>query len=349
MRKPEKTLFTALLLVLALLLGSCTDANNDSGVSKSMKIGVSLYRGDDAFISSIKTCLESQAKELEHQYNIKITLNIGDAKESQSIQNSQVDDFIEKGYDVICVNLVDRSVASSIIDKAKNADIPIILFNREPVEEDMQLWEKAFYVGADAAEGAIYQAQILIDLYEADPASLDKNGDGVVKYALLEGEPTHQDTLVRSETVINSLVTKGIKIERLANDTAYWMRAQAKTKMESWLEVEEFADAIEVVICNNDEMALGAIEALSESERDDVVVVGIDGTSSALNEVIKGRLTGTVLNDASAQTSYILEIACCVTFGEGIENLTFLDGQYARAPHRMVTKENAREELERMQ
>ncbi|MEX2996853.1 substrate-binding domain-containing protein, partial [[Clostridium] scindens] len=91
--------------------------------------------------------LENAIKDKEEKLGKKVVVNIADAKNSQSSQNDQVDDFIRKGYDAICVNMVDRTVAAVIVDKAKEAGIPIIFFNREPVEEDMAIWNQTYYVG----------------------------------------------------------------------------------------------------------------------------------------------------------------------------------------------------------
>ena len=105
------------------------------------------------------------------------------------------------------MNIVDRFAASVVIDKAMAADVPVIFFNREPVEEDMNRWEKLYYVGADAKESAVLEGKILVDAYRKDPASLDRNGDGTVSYVLLEGESNHQDSLIRTEWSIQTLKT----------------------------------------------------------------------------------------------------------------------------------------------
>ena len=110
-----------------------------------------------------------------------------DAKGSQNTQNSQVERLISLGCDALCINSVDRSSASIIIDKAMDAGTPVVFFNREPVEEDMNRWEKLYYVGADAKESAVLQGDILVDAYRRDSRTLDANGNGLVSYVLLEG------------------------------------------------------------------------------------------------------------------------------------------------------------------
>ena len=107
----------------------------------SVRIGVLLYRGDDTFIGTLRTGLEDKAKEYEQETGIKVKLDIMDAKGSQNTQNSQVERLISLGCDALCINSVDRSSASIIIDKAMDAGTPVVFFNREPVEEDMNRWE----------------------------------------------------------------------------------------------------------------------------------------------------------------------------------------------------------------
>ena len=99
--------------------------------------------------------------------------------------------------------------------KAKSADVPVIFFNRELVEEDLERWEKLYYVGAVALESGIMQGEIVAEAYEKDPEKLDKNGDGVLQYVMLEGEAGHQDAIIRTEYAVNTIIESGIKMEKL--------------------------------------------------------------------------------------------------------------------------------------
>ena len=188
--------------------------------------GLLLYRGDDTFISTLRSYIEEKAKEYERTEGIKVTLDILDAKSNQNTQNNQVDRLLELGCNALCVNIVDRFAASVVIDKAMAADVPVIFFNREPVEEDMNRWEKLYYVGADAKESAVLEGKILVDAYRKDPASLDRNGDGTVSYVLLEGESNHQDSLIRTEWSIQTL-KDGESSGKITGGIASWERSQA--------------------------------------------------------------------------------------------------------------------------
>ena len=205
----------AVLLFTGIGSGSAKEEKKNS-----MRIGVLLYRGDDTFIGTLRLSLEERAKEYEKETGIKVTLDVMDAKGSQNTQNNQVERLIGLECDVLCVNMVDRSAASGVIDKAMAADIPIVFFNREPVEEDMNRWEKLYYVGADAKESAVLQGQILVDAYKKNPGSLDRNGDKTVRYVLLEGESSHQDSLIRTEWSIQTLKDGGVPLEKLTGGIA---------------------------------------------------------------------------------------------------------------------------------
>lgn len=127
----------------------------------------------------------------------------------------------------------------------------------------MNRWEKLYYVGADARESAVLEGQILVDAYRKNPSTLDRNGDGVVSYVLLEGETNHQDSLIRTEWSIETLKDGGVPIEKITGGIANWERNQASALMEQWL--SDYGNKIELVLCNNDDMAIGAIDAIERA------------------------------------------------------------------------------------
>jgi len=325
MKKRYGILAAAVILLLALW-GVFYQSRKEGGKEekRSMRIGVTLYRGDDSFINTLRGNIEEQAKEYEKETGIKVVMEIVDAKGNQNTQNSQVDRFISLGYDAICVNIVDRSVASNIISKAMDASLPVVFFNREPVEEDMRRWEKLYYVGENAKESAILQGNILVDAYKTDPSSLDLNGDGKVSYVLLEGENSHQDSLIRTEWSIQTLKDGGVPLEKITGGIANWDRSQASAWMEQWL--LEYPDEAEVVICNNDDMALGAADALErKGDMRPVKIVGIDGTPQGLEGLRTGKLFGTVQCDCQEYANVIFEIAAAESLGQNVQEIVKLD------------------------
>ncbi len=349
----KKTISIILMSVLLIsLLAGCggggqpaegdnKQAEGGDKAGSEIKIGLCLYKFDDTFISTVRQAIEKDAAEKSKATGDKITINAVDGQGQQATQNDQVDTFITQGYDIIDVNMVDRTAASVIIDKAKKADIPIVFFNREPVPEDMNKWDKLYYVGAKAEESGTMQGSIAVEYWKNHPEA-DKNGDGIMQYVMLEGEPGHQDVILRTEYSIKAVEEAGIKTEKLASDTGNWQRAQGQEKMAAWLSA--FGDKIEVVFANNDDMALGAIEALKAAgyfQGDKYMpVIGVDATAPALDALADGKLLGTVLNDAKGQGNAILEISYALAKGKDPELEGLTDGKYCWVPYQPVTKEN---------
>ena len=176
---------------------------------------------------------------------------------SQPTQDDQVQELINAGCNILCVNLVDRADPSEIINLAKENNVPIIFFNREPVAEDMMRWEMLYYVGADAKQSGIMQGELALSAIQANK-NIDRNKDGKIQYAVLEGEPGHQDAIIRTENAVDTLKNNGIELEKLCCGIANWNRAQAQNRMMHI--ISQHQNNIELVLANNDDMALGAIE-----------------------------------------------------------------------------------------
>lgn len=346
----KRLLSVALCALSALALGGCESLHRGETPPSSIKIGLALYDQYDTFIGEITQYFLEYARETEQESGVRITVLRDSAEGNQEAQNTQVEDFIKAGCDVLCVNIVDRMDAAMIIDRAEAAQIPVIFFNRELVEEDLQRNDMLYYVGADAAQSGRMQGEMVAAIcgYAPGPpesidqeafARVDKNGDGVIQYVMLEGEADHQDAVVRTESALAALKDAGIQIERLESEIANWVRSQAETKMQEWLRA--YGNDIEVVLANNDDMALGAIDALKRagiSGEMSPVVVGIDGTSVGLKAVAAGDMAATVHNDANGQAKSLMELAFAIAGGGPMPELT--GGKYIRLPYRMVWPDN---------
>lgn len=340
----KKKIIMGILIAFLVLMLAGTYLYDRKGAKKEEKpsmirIGVTLYRDDDTFISNLRGKLEECAKSYEQLNDIKVNLDIYGAKGSQITQNSQVERFISLECDVLCVNIVDRSAASGIIDRAMAADIPVVFFNREPVEEDMNRWEKLYYVGEDAKVSARLQGQMLVEAWKKDHSILDNNGDGVVSYVLLEGESSHQDSLIRTEWSIQTLKDGGIPLRKIAGGIGNWERSQGSALMEQWL--KHASEEIELVISNNDDMALGAIDAIKRlGVGEHIRLVGIDGTPAALEAIEEGSLFGTVLCDNDAYAQAIFDISMALALRTNVNQMIQLEnGKYYRCPQSTVTAE----------
>ncbi len=328
----------AIVVCLALLLAAPIFAQGKSE-SKAIEIGCAIYKFDDTFMTGVRNAITAAAAETDAKVEVVDSMNI------QATQNEKVDLFITKGMKAMEINPVDRAAAGTIIDKAKKANIPVVFFNREPFAEDMAKWDKIYYVGARAEESGTMSGQIIADYWKAHP-EMDKNKDGVLQYIMLKGEPGHQDAELRTEYSIKALQDAGIKVQKLAEDTGMWDRVKGQEKMAAFL--ASHGDKIEAVFANNDDMALGAIEALKAAgyfkDGKFMPVVGVDATAPALQALEEGTLLGTVLNDAVNQgrATFFLsyELAKGNTPTSQSIGYQITDGKYVWVPYQMVTKEN---------
>ena len=334
---------------MAVLLSGCSVSG--SSQSKEVRIAVLTYDEYDTLIDSITKEMTKWARQKEKEDGVRITLDIVGARNSQLTQNDQAKKFITGKYDVLCVNLVDRTDATVIIDKAMASDTPVIFFNREPVEEDLSRWDKLYYVGASARQSGELQAKIIIDAL-SDPdkfAEIDANGNGTIQYVFLEGEAGHQDALIRTNVCTNELINAGFSLEKLGDEYANWNRDQARTKMREL--INKYPFQIEMVIANDDDMALGALDAIGEKDYPlDPFVVGINGTEDALEAIRTMKLDGSVYNDAKGQGDVIMEMAYSLARDRQIPgsiNLAF--DKYVFKPYSIITYDNVQKYLNREQ
>ena len=330
----------ALILTLgASMLVGCELPERNTQV-KSIKIGVTLYDQYDAFLSELMEDFNTYAAAKEEETGIAINVEVYNASQSQATQNNQVEAMAQDGCDIICVNLVDRTDPTTVIDLAEKNDIPVIFFNRELVEEDLERWDKLYYVGAKAFESGMMEGQIAAAAFLQDP-SVDRNQDGVYQYVVLEGEPGHQDAIVRTEYSVNTIVSSGIEVEKLGYAIANWNRAQAQTRMMQL--IGQYKTNIEMVIANSDSMALGAIDAyekLGYTESNIPVFFGIDGTDEGLEAVQKGKIAATVYNDKEGQAKAMAELVIAAVTGKEMEDIQFENNRCIYLPYKKVTKEN---------
>lgn len=329
----KKMTMAGLACLLAVEVSGC--GNTGGGQVTNIRIGVSVYDQYDTFVSEMINHFNEYASEVSASMdsNVSVNIDVYNAAASQTTQNNQVKTMLEDGCDIICVNLVDRTEPVTIIDMAEKKDVPVIFFNRELVEQDLERWDKLYYVGAKAFESGIMQGEMAADIFKNDPAT-DKNGDGVFQYIVLEGEADHQDAIVRTEYAVSTITDQGVPVEKLGYAIANWNRAQANTKMSQLL--TEYGDQIELVLSNNDDMALGAVDAMKAAGIDQAewpVILGIDGTDVGLAALKNGEIRGTVYNDKEGQAEKMFDLAFCLARGLPLDDLGLEDGKYIRQPY----------------
>ena len=300
--------------------------------------GVCIYDGTDTFMASLRLHLETYAQG-------KARLIVYDSRNDQNLQNDQVESLLEAGVDALIINPVDRLAAGYLIEKAQQRQTPVLFINKEPLLEDLLLYEYAFYVGADGAQSGRLSGEILAEYFLAHPEA-DRNGDGAVQYVLIKGEPGHQDAELRTQNALKPLQEAGFRVEKLQEDTGMWRRQLGQEKMAGFLLA--WGDQIECVISNNDEMALGAINALKAagyfSGGRFMPVVGVDAIGQAIDALRQGSLLGTVFNDGERQAMAAVDLAILLAKGEAITSDTYAyplsDGRFVWIPYQRVTRED---------
>lgn len=328
----KKTILSAIALTIGLTaISTAALAEN--------RIGVTIYKYDDNFMALMRKEID---KEVANYKDIKLLMN--DSQNSQATQNDQVDILLSKGVKVLAINLVDPSAAPTIISKAKADNIPIIFFNKDPGEKTISSYENAYYVGSDPKESGIIQGDLIAKQWKSNP-QLDLNKDGKIQYVLLKGEPGHPDAEVRTKYVIEELNKQGLRTEQLHLDTALWDAAQAKDKVDAWLSGPN-KDKIEVIISNNDGMALGALEA-ARAHGKKLPIFGVDALPEVLQLIKKGEIAGTVLNDGVNQGKAIVQLSQNLAVGKPVAENTHwqLKNRILRIPYVGVDKDNLSEFL----
>lgn len=335
--KGRKKIAAGMLCCMCILgVNGCGQADSDN--SQNVYVGVTYYDQSDIFLNELLDCFKKEIQDLESEEK-KISVTIQGAGGSQRTQDDQVKELIDGWCNVLCVNLVDRTDPSEIIDLAREKQVPIIFFNREPVAEDMAQWEQLYYVGAKAEESGTMQGEMAAEAIKANP-QVDRNKDGKIQYVVLEGEPGHQDTIIRTENAVESLKAEGIELEKLSYGLANWNRAQAENRMSQM--ISQYQTKIELVLANNDEMALGAMDAyekLNYTESTLPLFFGIDGTKVGLEAVRDSRLSGTVYNDKEGQAKAMAKLVEALVTGSGMEDMDFENQKYLYLPYAKVTEE----------
>ena len=326
------SLFLCLILIfvmLSTLLIGC-------GRRGEGEVSVFYYTYSDTYISSVRSALDSLFKKKGIKYNNY------DANSNQTTQTEQIDTAIAKGSRMLLVNIVDTGsddAAKAIISKAKNADIPIIFFNRSVSEAVVSSYDKCVFVGTDYEMAGHMQGELIGEYLKANYASADINGDGKISYVLFKGQQGNAEAEARTKYAVEdanaalkkagkpSLVfydqknTNGYLVDQGGNWSAQAASDYMKTILSAYSEAGK--NMVELVIANNDEMALGAIAALEEAGYNKkggrvIPVFGVDATDAAISKIESGAMVGTIKQDAEGMAEAMLRIYENMLGGGGI-------------------------------
>ena len=295
-----------LLSGAALLLASAL------ALAAPVKVGVSIANFDDTFLTYMMDGMKSWAKANPSEVQLTFT----DAKEDMAKQLDQVENFIVQKKDAIIIVPVDTSATAPMTKNIISKNIKAVYVNRNPGN----LPDGAYYVGSE---------EIVAGRLQMDFLGEKLGGKGSV--AILMGKLDNEGALKRTEGNEEVLKKKFPGIKVLDKQTGLWQRNEGMTKTEDW--INRFGKDLNAILCNNDDMALGAIQALKDKKRTDIIVVGVDATPDALTSVSKGELAATVFQDAAGQGGGGVEVALKAAKGEKVAKETWI-------PFKLVTPAN---------
>ena len=315
-------LIACTLMSLPIFAASCSFGGGQADVH------VFYYTYSDPFISSVRQSMDKQLSDAGISYQDY------DGNGNQTTQTEQIQTAITAGAKAIIVNIVNTGsddAAKSIVSLAKNAGIPVIFFNREVSDAVVKSYEKCAFVGTDAKEAGILQGQMVGEYVKENFAAMDINGDGKISYVLFKGEEGNNEAIYRTQYSVEeankileaagksalSFYDAGNPNKYLVDRNGQWSAAAANEYMTTALTSynENKGNMIELVICNNDGMAEGAISALNsagyntgDSKSRQIPVFGVDATAAAVDLISKGKMTGTIKQDATGLASAVTKI-----------------------------------------
>jgi len=302
-----------LLLSTALVLSM-------AGAASAETIGVSMALFDDNFLTVLRNGIQKNADEKG------VTVQIQDAQNDVAKQLDQIKNFVAQGVDAIIVNPVDTSATQAMTDAAAAAGVALVYVNRQPINVDTLPEKQAFVASNEVESGTLETIEVCRLLAEA--------GKSEANIYVMQGELSNQAAVQRTQDIYDVIEAGkcAVKIKVIDQQTANWSRDQAQTLMTNWLSTGAAFDA---VIANNDEMAIGAIQAMKAAGIDmkSVVVGGVDATQDALAAMQAGDLDVTVFQNAAAQGSGSLDAAIKLAKGEAVDKKVYV-------PFELVTPAN---------
>ena len=305
---------------------AASSAAASEAATGSANVGVCIYQFADNFMTLYRTDLVEYLK--DKGYSVTIV----DGKNDQNTQTEQINTFLQQGVDVLIINPVQTTSAQTIVDTISPSGTPIVFINREPEKAVLDSYAgKCCYVGADARQSGTYQGELILETETQG----DINGDGKITYIMCKGDPENIDAQYRTEYSIKALTDAGKEVECLYEYLDNWDQTTAQQDVANAL--SQYGDKIEVVFCNNDAMALGALQSIQQAGRTvgkDIYLVGVDALAEAVQDVLDGNMTGTVLNDDVGQATAAAEATQLFVEGKDVEQFYWVD--YVK-----VTKDNA--------
>ena len=345
----------SLLLALVLALGLFTAAVAEGNAQ------VFWYTFSDVYLSSVRTSLDAALTAKG------ITFVDQDANATQATQTDQINTAIASGTNLLVVNICETGadgIAQNVVDSAKTASVPLIFFNRSVSEDVVKSYDKCVFVGTNYEEAGIMQGQMIGNYLLANYDKYDLNKDGVISYVMFKGDEANQEAIARTKygvedanKILEAAGKPALKFYDDSNTKQYlvdqngtWSRQVALDYMQTIL--AQYSEAsnnmVELVIANNDEMAIGAVTALQaagyNSGDKTIPVFGVDATEDAKALIAAGQMAGTIKQDAEGMADAIASISANMiagtdTFAGLNANYVVTDGWKVAIPYGVYTGE----------
>ena len=302
-----------------LLAAACVMAL--AAPASAAKIGVSMAKFDDNFLTVLRNGMIAQAKTMDG-----VTLQVEDAGNDVAKQLDQIKNFIASGVDAIIVNPVDTSATQAMSDAAAAGKKPLVYVNRQPINIDTLPANQAFVASNEADSGTLETKEICRILRDA--------GKKEASIYVMEGELSNQAAVQRTKDIHEVMAGPdcGVKLTIIDEQTGNWSRDEGQNLMTNWISAGKKFDA---VIANNDEMAIGILQAMKAAKMDmkTAIVGGVDATQDALASMAAGDLKVTVFQNAAGQGAGALDAALKLAKGEKVERKVYI-------PFELVTPAN---------
>lgn len=318
----------SIIISLLIIIGSLGSLNikirnivSTSTENRSViRIGVLLNNFYNPYNLLIKKSLE----DIEKENLNKVHFTFFDGSGNFAVENSIINEMIEDDYDLIVAAIVDKKSIQSMdefVYKASQKNVPIIFVNTTPTNlNPIKGYSKSIIINTDSVQAAILQGKMIAGAWNADKQSIDKNGDNILQYIMIEGEPESFAAKSRTEYSILTLNNAGIQTQELATTTANWNPDIAESAISQLF--LKYNGKVEAIISNNDAMALGAIKALQNygynkgDKSKTIPVYGIGGIPEAQDLIKKGFMAGTVLQNPRLLADAIYTIGMNLVSGK---------------------------------
>lgn len=354
-------LLLAVLMVASLAACSSGGGSGDKGSTKG-EISVFYYTFSDAYISTVRSSMDKILSDGGYTYNDY------DANGNQTTQTEQVQTALAKGSSLLIVNVVDtgsNDAAQNIINLAKAKNVPVIFFNRSVEQSVIESYDKCVFVGTDYEQAGHMQGKMIGEYVLKNYGKLDLNNDGVISYVMFKGQEGNMEAIARTKygvedanAILKAAGKPELKFYDSANKNKYlvdqdglWSSAAATNYMSTALAqyTESNKNMIELVIANNDEMALGAISALqtagyNKDGKTVIPVFGVDATDAAKSAIKSGSMIGTIKQDAEGMATAITTVMKNLLNGtnalEGIDSANTVGTWRVNIPYSAYTSES---------